>query len=131
VLQTVLVVDDDIDELHITRTVLSKASRGIRVLAFTRAEAALDALSREDCLPSLIFLDLKLPGMSGIDALKFIRSDTRLKNIPVVVCTNSKLESDTRAAIDAGASNFLQKAFDIEQFTNDINNLLDCWIKKD
>jgi two-component system response regulator len=117
------------DELQILRRVLSKAGCAIKVDAFTRAEAALEALHKEDVLPSLIIFDLKLPGMSGIDALRFIRSDMRLKNIPVVICTSSTLESDKRAAMDAGADEFLHKAFDIGQFTKDVNIILNCRLK--
>jgi CheY-like chemotaxis protein len=126
---TVLVVDDNIDELQIIRRVLSKAGDRIKMMAFSSAEAAIEALRKEKVIPSLVLLDLKLPGMSGIDALRVIRCDMRLKNIPVVICSNSTLESDMQRAMDAGADKFLHKAFDVGQFTKDINIILSRLLK--
>ncbi len=82
-------------------------------------------------LPALILIDLKMCGMSGIDTLRLIRADERLKNMRVVVVTNSTLESDRKAALSTGADAFLHKAFDMEEFNRDICALLGRWIKSD
>lgn len=123
----VLIVDDNVDELLITERIISRAGCGVNT--FTRAETALESLTKGENLPALIFLDLKLPGMSGIDALRVIRGHAQLKNIPVVIFSNSTLESDRRDALNAGANEFLHKAFELGQFTKDIKFLLNCWLK--
>lgn len=126
---TILVVDDNVDELEIMMRVLANSQCDMRVTSATRGETALEILRRGDIAPALILLDLKLPGMSGVDMLREIRSDARLKNIPVVICTNSALESDRREALEAGADIFLHKSFDINQFRTDIRGILECCLR--
>ncbi len=80
-------------------------------------------------LPSVVFIDLKMCGMSGIDTIRMIREDERLKHLPLVIVTNSTLESDMRKAYDAGADSFIHKAFDIDRFSRDVNDLLKRWLQ--
>src|SRR3990172_2171108 len=124
---TILIVDDDPDDIEITRRVLLKAGRDIQVTAVKSGEHVMDLLQKGGDLPSLIFLDLKMCGMSGIDTVRLIRADERLKHVPLVILTNSALESDMQRAYDAGANSFVHKAFDIEQFSRNIMAHLDCW----
>jgi len=126
---TVLVVDDNADDLEFTRRALLKAGRGgLKVRSAVRGESALAVLREEEELPSLILLDLKMPGMSGIDTLRQIRADERLRRIPVVILTNSTLESDEQEAYREGADGFLHKAFDIDQFEREIKAALFAWL---
>ena len=126
---TVLIVDDDPDDIEITRKVLLKTGRDIQILAVMSGEHAVRLLQEGGDLPSLVFLDLKMSGMSGIDTVRWIRADERLKHIPLIIVTNSTLESDMRKAYDAGANSFVHKAFDIEQFSKEIKAHLECWLK--
>ena len=126
---TVLVVDDDPDDLEITRRAIAKLGCGVACMTACRGEEALTLLRGCGELPALILLDLKMPGMNGIDTLRHIRSDDRLKHIPVVIVTNSTLESDRRAALAAGANAFLHKAFDLDQYGRDIQGQLERWVK--
>ncbi len=126
---TVLVIDDNADDLEFTRRALLKAGRGgLKVRSAVRGESALAVLREEEELPSLILLDLKMPGMSGIDTLRQIRADERLRRIPVVILTNSTLESDEQEAYREGADGFLHKAFDIDQFEREIKAALFAWL---
>ncbi|HTR44301.1 MAG TPA: response regulator [Thermodesulfovibrionales bacterium] len=126
---TVLVVDDNADDAEFTKRALLKSGRGgLRVRSVGRGESALTVLREEEELPSLILLDLKMPGMSGIDTLRQIRADERLRRIPVVILTNSTLESDEQEAYREGADGFLHKAFDIDQFEREIKAALYAWL---
>lgn len=127
---TVLIVDDNPDDIEITKRVLSKQELGITVETAPRGEVALEHLRDGKALPALILLDLKMPGMSGFDTLREIRADSRLKNIPVIVVTSSALESDMKEAYASGADSFLHKSFDIDQFSKDIMHILERWLKK-
>ncbi len=128
--ETILIVDDNPDDIEITRIALEEAGRKETLAAALRGEAALDMLRvANGSLPSLILLDLKMPGMSGIDTLRQIRADEHLKHIPVIVVTSSSLEADEQEAYDAGADCFLHKAFDIDQFGNNLNYLLERFVK--
>jgi CheY-like chemotaxis protein len=123
--QTVLIIDNDRDEVMITRMALSKAAPQIEVAAAFSGEAGLAILRGGTPLPLLILLDLKMPGLDGIEVLQQIRSDDRLKHLPVIIVTNSTLASDRQKSIEAGASCYLHKAFDIDQHIRDVKAVLD------
>lgn len=126
----ILIVDDDPNERFLIKRVLSKSGVEVEVESVWRGEAALELLRNEADLPSLILLDLKMFGMSGIDFVRQIRADDRLKNITVIIVTNSRLESDKKEAYAAGADDFLNKALDTERFGMDIQSVLARWLKE-
>ncbi len=126
---TILIVDDNPDDIEITRRILARMGRIVKVEAAPCGEAAMELLRKGIDLPSLILLDLKMPGMSGFDALRRIRADVRMKHIPVIIVTSSCLESDEKEAYAAGADCFVHKAFDIDQFGRDMKSLLERWLK--
>jgi CheY-like chemotaxis protein len=78
--------------------------------------------------PALILLDLKMPGLDGIDVLKFIRTREQTRYIPVVMLSSSNLEEDLKATYDAGANSFLYKAPDLSEFTEILTATLYYWI---
>lgn len=128
--ETILVVDDNPDDLEITKRVLKKTGRTLKIHEALRGELALAMLRESPALPKLMLLDLKMPGMSGIETLCAIRKDPRLRYLPVVILTNSNLDADRQEACDAGADAFLHKAFDIDQFCESLQFVLARWLKK-
>ena len=67
---------------------------------------------REDVLPRLVLLDLKMPKVDGIEVLKQIKSDERTRRIPVVVMTSSEEESDVAKTYDLGVNSYVVKPMD-------------------
>ncbi len=128
--RTILIVDDNPDDIEITRIVMAETGRQEKVSAARSGEAALHYLRSADDLPVLIMLDLKTPGMSGIDTLRQIRLDERLKHIPVIMVTASSYGSDEQEAYAAGADGFLLKAFDLDEFSRKLNSLLERILKQ-
>jgi CheY-like chemotaxis protein len=126
---TIMVIDDNQEEIEIMRRALAKTGRVNEIKTVLCGEAALELMRRKQLTPALIFLDLKMPGMSGIETVRQIRADASLKHIPVIILTNSTLESDKKEALDAGADAFLHKAFDLDQFCRDVKSALECWLK--
>jgi DNA-binding response OmpR family regulator len=122
--QTVLLIDDDQAEVMIAKRVISKIAPELGIDAAFSGEAGLTLLHSEKTLPALVLLDLKMPGLSGIDVLRQIRADEHLKHLPVIIVTNSTLESDRQEAFEAGADDYLHKAFDLNRFSTDIESLL-------
>ena len=112
----ILIIDDNTDDIEITKIALEEIGRQETVEAATGGEEALKHLRSGENLPALILLDLKMPGMSGFDVLREIRADARLKPVPVVVVTSSSLESDKQKAHAGGANGFLYKEVDIDRF---------------
>lgn len=125
----ILIIDDNPNDIYLAKRALSKAGFEVEVEAVMHGEAALELLRNEDDLPSLILLDLNMPGMSGIDTLRQIRADCRVSNITVIIATNSPLESDKNESYAAGADDFLNKAFDMDRFGRDIKSVLERWLE--
>jgi two-component system response regulator len=123
--RTILIIDDNRDDVEITKMALARIDRGLKVEIAWRGEAALEFLQSGKALPALILLDLKMPGMSGLDTLRKIRADERLQHLPVIIVTSSSLEADQQKGQEAGADGFLHKAFDVDRFERDLKSVLD------
>jgi two-component system, response regulator len=111
---TILLIEDDLAHAEITRRNLEEFSPHIRDLVHVAdGQAALDYLSSSDAeapaTPNLILLDLRLPRVDGLEVLRQIKLDMRLKSIPVVVLTTSHTEADVRGAYERGANGYLVK----------------------
>ena len=78
--------------------------------------------------PDIILLDLNLPKIDGRDVLKTIKSDPKLKRIPVVVLSTSESETDINDAYDAHANSYIAKPLDFTQFTNIVHDIQRYWL---
>src|SRR5690242_16280389 len=105
---TVLVIEDDTSLRRALRTSLK--ARGFEVLESPNAEEGLVQVA--DDRPDVVLLDLGLPDLDGIEALKRMRS---FSDIPVVVLTARDRQQDKVDALDAGADDYVTKPFDVEE----------------
>jgi len=78
--------------------------------------------------PRVIFLDLKLPRVGGLEVLRAIKQDARTRSVPVVVVTSSREDPDVKAAYELGANSYVVKPVDFESFTEAIGNLGLYWL---
>ena len=99
----VLIAEDDDDDRMIFEESLGELARGVDFAFVKNGQELIDFLSAERSLPDIIFLDLNMPLMDGRDALKLIRSDPKLKDIPVVCFTTSSSVDDRRLCLEHGA----------------------------
>jgi CheY-like chemotaxis protein len=125
---SILLVDDDLDDIELTTLAIEQCGADISVDSVMTGMAAAEYLRDGYQKTSLILLDLKMPGMSGLDLLREIRTDNLLKDIPVIVVTSSNLESDRKEALKAGANDFLHKTFKMTQFCSELEMLLARWL---
>lgn len=128
-MHTILIVDDNPDDIELTRIVLAELGRHEKLDIARSGEIALERLVQAKELPSLILLDLKAPGMNGIDTLHQLRNDERLRHIPVIIVTSSSFPLDEKEAFAAGANSYLYKSFDMDEFGRDLDSLLQCFLK--
>jgi CheY-like chemotaxis protein len=113
----VLLVEDSEDDIFIMQRALQKASLSVPMHIAMNGQEALDYLqgvgkysNRTDYpIPSLIFLDLKMPFVHGFEVLTWINQQNSLRDVPVAVLTSSLEESDKEKAHQLGAKAFLVK----------------------
>lgn len=116
---TILVCDDDDGLRELMKVTLTP---GYRVVEAVDGEQALSALATEP--PDAVLLDIMLPGYSGLQVLEAMRSDDRLRDVPVIVVSAWQTPADQAAAKDAGATAFLGKPFELEELTGCVEKLL-------
>jgi Response regulators consisting of a CheY-like receiver domain and a winged-helix DNA-binding domain len=113
----ILLVEDDENDVFFFRRALKKAGLEIPIRLVTDGEQALqyfngDGQYRDRAahpLPDIIFLDLKLPYLSGMDVLEHIQKQPALNTIDVIVLTSSPEERDRKRAFELGAKEYLVK----------------------
>ena len=106
----VLVVDD---EAPLRELIVVTLGDGFLCEEVSDGETALARLRESP--PDLVFLDVMLPGLGGIDVLKEIRADPALSDVGVVVVSAWQAQADVAAALESGADSFLPKPFLVEE----------------
>ena len=129
----ILLVEDSPADVRLTQEALkeeklhnnlSVVSDGVEAMEFLRCEGKYSKAVR----PDLILLDLNLPRKDGREVLKEIKSDDRLKSIPVVVLTVSKAEEDVLKTYDLHANCYITKPLDLNQFSKVVKSIKDFWL---
>lgn len=108
----ILIIEDNAMNMKLVRDVLRV--KGYDTLEAGTAEEGL-RIARERH-PDLILMDIQLPGMSGIDAIKVLRADTTTSRIRVVAITASVMQHDTQQITRAGFDGFIEKPIDLRVF---------------
>ena len=83
---------------------------------------------RTNGMPKLILLDLKMPRMDGIDVLKELKTDERMKTIPVVIMTSSSEETDLVRSYQIGVNSFVVKPVDFDKFADMVEEIGLYWM---
>ncbi len=131
----ILMADDDADDRELTKDALTE-SRLANDLHFVEDGAALlDYLHRRGAYsrpgsaprPGVILLDLNMPRMDGREALREIKGDPELRNIPVVILTTSKAEEDILQSYDLGANSFITKPVTFDGLVEVVRGLGKYW----
>ena len=130
----ILLVEDDPRDVELTLTALGEYNLVNEVVVTRDGEKALDYLycrgefgSRSNDNPAVLLLDLKLPKVDGLQVLQQIKSDERLKLIPVVVLTSSREEKDMVRSYKLGVNAYVVKPVDFHEFVNAIKELGVFW----
>ena len=127
-------VEDDAKDVELTLTALEEYNLVNEVVVVHDGAEALDYLyyrgafqMRTGDNPAVMLLDLKLPLVDGLEVLKQIKSDEKLRMIPVVVLTSSKEETDMVASYKLGVNAYVVKPVDFHEFVNAIKELGVFW----
>ncbi len=122
-----LVEDDQVDIMTILRA-LKEIHVCNPVVSMENGEAALEWLSRPGGeLPCIILLDLNMPIMNGIEFLRLVKQDERLRRIPVVVLTTSEEQEDKVRSFDLGVAGYMAKPVDYRRFVEIMRSIDMYW----
>jgi two-component system, response regulator len=132
----ILIVEDNARDLELTLRALSKHRLGNRVVAVRDGAEAIDFLFGQGQYegrnlgdgPHVIFLDMKLPKVDGIEVLRQIKADQRTHMIPVVMVTSSAQERDMEESYRLGANSYVVKPIDFDAFVKTIADLGFYWL---
>ena len=132
----VLLVEDNPADVELTLRALRKANLANPIHVVADGAEALDYLFGSGAHggragahhPRVVFLDLKLPKVSGLDVLRRIKSDPATRMIPVVVLSSSREEPDIQAAYALGVNSYIVKPVDFEKFVEAVAGLGLYWL---
>lgn len=133
----ILLVEDNAGEEELALFAFKKAGVDSKNVVVVRdGQEAIDYLcgigqySGQDFDPDIrvVFLDLNLPKVHGIDVLKELRQNPGTQCLPVVILTSSDEEKDVQEGYKAGANSYIQKSFDINEFKANILALRNYWL---
>jgi len=127
----ILLVEDNPGDVRLTQEALDESGRPYRLSVAADGVKALEFLRQNgenrQNRPDIILLDWNLPRMDGKEVLREIKSDPRLRSIPVVVLTTSQAHADITRAYDLQANCFISKPVDVLRFFRIINDVEDFW----
>jgi two-component system, response regulator len=131
----ILIVEDEEAHAELTKRAIRKAGYGGEIDVVSDGEAALDYLCNRGPyrdkekyrIPTLILLDIKLPGIDGIEVLKRIKEDPDLKRIPVIMLTTSEREQDIVSSYNHFANSYLTKPVGFKEFEDKVKQVGVYW----
>ncbi|HTA83807.1 MAG TPA: response regulator [Bacteroidia bacterium] len=121
--KTILVVDDDTRNVFALSQILKE--RGMEIVKAENGKHALEMLDAHSEI-NLVLMDIMMPEMDGYEAMRRIRANIRLKNLPVIALTAKAMKDDKQKCIDAGANDYITKPIDVERLLS----LMRVWLSK-
>jgi two-component system, response regulator len=135
--KTILLVEDNPDDIDLTLRALQRSNIANHIVVAHDGREALDYLfcegvyagRRDGCQqPTVVFLDLKLPKLNGVEVLRRIREHEGTRLLPVVVLTSSLEERDLIDSYGLGANSYIRKPVDFDQFLEAVHQLGLYWL---
>ncbi len=133
-LKRILLVEDNANDVELTLIALEENNLANQVMVVRDGAEALDYLyargaylGRQSELPIVVFLDIKLPKIDGLEVLKTMKSDPQLKLIPVVMITSSNEQQDLMTSYGSGANAYVVKPIKFEDFVSTVKELGLFW----
>jgi CheY-like chemotaxis protein len=108
--KNILVVEDNELNMKLMRTILSIAD--YQVIEAFDAETGIRLARKQK--PFLILMDIQLPGINGLEATRIIKTDSKLKDIPVLAITGFAMQGDREKALESGCDDYITKPFNFE-----------------
>jgi CheY-like chemotaxis protein len=133
---TILLLEDSEEDVFLFRRAVAKVGRSVTLHSVRNGVAAQQYLlgegkysNRDEFpMPAVIFSDLQLPGMGGLQFLEWLRQQPALRAIPCVIYSGSANPSDVHAAYDMGVTSFIVKPIDFHDWVTRLEVVLKFWM---
>lgn len=128
----ILLLEDEPSDAYLVKMALKEGKVPANLHHAVDGREGLEFLNRTEKYadmprPDLILLDLNMPRMNGCEFLTAVKADERFKSIPVVVLTSSAVEKDVALSYQLGATSYIAKPADMQQFVKAIQQIGDYW----
>ena len=130
----VLLVEDNLADVTLIMEAFKGCQKPVQVARVKDGEEALRYLRGQERYsqshrPDLILLDLNIPRKTGLEVLNEVKSDPKLQDIPVVILTSSKMETDVQKAYESRANFYIVKPADMDELLGVVRYLEDIWLR--
>jgi CheY-like chemotaxis protein len=129
----ILHVEDNPDDVMLMNLAFNRAGITANLHVVSDGDEAIAALGDDDASnggpPVCVLLDVKLPRVSGLEVLAWIRKQPRLRRLPVILLTSSSQTADINRAYDLGANSFLVKPPDLDSLTQLVKTVAHYWVQ--
>ncbi len=133
-IRKILLAEDDPNDVELTLTALGERHLANEVDVVKNGAEALDYLFRRGEFaergngnPAVVLLDIKMPKVDGLEVLRQIRADPKLRFVPVVMLTSSREEGDLLRSYELGVNAYVVKPVDFDQFVHAVSDLGMFW----
>ncbi|WP_417886323.1 response regulator [Zunongwangia sp.] len=124
---TILLIEDDMIEVMKLNRTISSLQLPHQIIEAKNGEEALVHLEKKDQLPDIIFLDLNMPKMNGIEFLSILKNDELLKYIPTIILTTSSNRKDLLECYKIGIAGYIIKPLKYENYVEKLKSALEYW----
>jgi CheY-like chemotaxis protein len=118
--EMILIIEDNPLNLELAQDLLELA--GYRVLSAPIAEMGIEIAMSE--IPDLILMDIRLPGMNGLEAIRLLKQDNLTKRIPIVALTANAMPGEEEKALQGGSVGYITKPINTRQFASQVADYL-------
>ena len=118
--EKILIIEDNPLNLELAQDLLELA--GYRVLSAPLAETGIEIAMSE--IPDLILMDIRLPGMNGLEAIRLLKQDNLTKRIPIVALTANAMPGEEERALQGGSVGYITKPINTRQFASQVADYL-------
>ena len=132
----ILLVEDNPDDELLTRRAILSSGIAVEVFTANDGPQALNLLLgtynppvAPELEPDMVFLDLKLPRLNGLEVLNTLRQRQSTGTLPIIILTSSAEKSDIQTAYELGCNSYIQKPVDFEQFSHAIHAACRYWLQ--
>ena len=120
-MHTILYVEDNLDNIDLMEEIINRIDNA-KLLTALDAEKGYELAKKEK--PDLILMDINLPGMDGLEALKELQATMATRDIPVIAITARVMNEDVRAGVEAGFTDYVTKPLNVLELVQTINATL-------